>query len=270
MARPRIRTLKPENWSDRAIRSVGREARLLRDVLITLADDDGRWLHSWTAIAGHGYPGDVDVNATKIDKWSGELVAAKVIHLYSIDAERYGCFPKWHLHQSMQKYRMSDLPSPGDGIQTIRGSSKDDTKTILVSSEVDPHAHARVVGGLRSVPDTQKPQAVVARESIVSQKTSDARLNETVAILRQCERFHFDPLLAGVGNILAAHPDLDHKKAAHMAAARGADPNYRTTDAGRALDFAFADLAKRTDSGQTVKDRRGAALERLMRNGGAA
>lgn len=114
MSRPRIRTLKPENWADEAVGRVSRDARLLRDVLITFADDDGRWRHLPAAIIGHGYPYDEDVSAKLVRRWVDELVAEGIVIIYEHDAVAYGCFPKWHLHQQINKYSPSALPACTD------------------------------------------------------------------------------------------------------------------------------------------------------------
>jgi hypothetical protein len=72
----------------------------------------------------------------------------------------------------------------------------------------------------------------------------DERVRETVDILRRCPRLWFDPELMGVANTLLAHPSADHRKAAHLAVASATDPSYRTTDAAKALHFAFAHLER--------------------------
>lgn len=109
---PRIRTLKPGNWHDEAVCSVSKLARLLRDVLLTYSDDDGRWRHQPRAIIGFGYPEDDDVTPAKVTAWAAELHAAEVLHLYEHDGRSYGCFPSWHRHQVINKYTPSLLPAP--------------------------------------------------------------------------------------------------------------------------------------------------------------
>ncbi len=119
----RIRTIKPGNWHDEAVCSVSKLARLLRDVLITYADDDGRWRHQPRAIIGFGYPEDDDVSPAKIDAWTRELVAAGLVHVWEDDGRRYGCFPQWHAHQVINKYRPSPLPAPA-GVECAARTAK--------------------------------------------------------------------------------------------------------------------------------------------------
>lgn len=123
MSRPRIRTLKPDNWADEAVGAISRDARLLRDVLVTFADDDGRWRHLPARIIGHGYPYDDDVTAAKIKRWTGELIRVGLVIVYEIGGVDYGCFPRWHAHQRINRYTPSSLPACDDPRVVLRESS---------------------------------------------------------------------------------------------------------------------------------------------------
>ena len=117
MSRHRIRTIKPGNWHDEAVCAVSIPARLLRDVLITYADDDGRWRHQPRAIIGFGYPEDDEVTPAKVSRWTAELEGVGLIHIYQGEngnaaSHPFGCFPKWHDHQVINHYRESELPAP--------------------------------------------------------------------------------------------------------------------------------------------------------------
>lgn len=96
----------------------------------------------------------------------------------------------------------------------------------------------------------------------VDARAPDARLAETVEILRQAPRLEFDPGRVGVANILAANPHADHLQAARLVVARVADPAYRTVSAARALDFAFADLRREAARGGRADERREARRAR--------
>lgn len=110
MSRPRIRSFKPDCWSDDAISPLSRDARLLFAVLVTFADDDGRFRDLPAQIIGHGYPEDDDVNARKVNAWVSELVGAGVVVRYTVDDRHYGTFPNWHTHQRINRYTPSSLP----------------------------------------------------------------------------------------------------------------------------------------------------------------
>lgn len=111
MSRPRIRTVKPEAWHDEKVGRLSRDARLLFIVLITFADDDGRFRALPSAILGHGYPYDSDAGR-KIDKWLAELAAESLIELYTVESLPYGRFPQWARHQRVNRATPSQLPAP--------------------------------------------------------------------------------------------------------------------------------------------------------------
>lgn len=110
MSRLRIRTLKPETWEEPDVGALSRDARLLMVGLITMADDDGRWLHLPSKIIGHAYPHDNDVTPTKLAKWCDELVCKGIVALYEEGGTTYGTFPSWHSHQRINRYTPSRLP----------------------------------------------------------------------------------------------------------------------------------------------------------------
>lgn len=109
--RPRIRTFKPEAWQDERVGGVSRDARLLWVVLITLADDEGRFRALPSLILGHGFPYDTDA-PRKIDGWLSELDAAGLVRFYEFDGVPYGVFPKWTDHQRINRPAHSVLPAP--------------------------------------------------------------------------------------------------------------------------------------------------------------
>lgn len=97
----------------------------------------------------------------------------------------------------------------------------------------------------RSVTEIALPNLTIEREGErASASFDDPHVSEVERVLRSCPRLQFDPLLAAVTNAIAAYPDVDHVKAAHIAAGNASDPNYRTTDAGKALRYAIQELER--------------------------
>lgn len=107
----RIRTIKPSFWTSSTTARLSREARLLAVGLISMADDDGRFLASANAINGYVFPND-DLPPTKVKRWFKELVDSGMIHEYQRNGVSYGCFPEWHAHQVINRYTQSVLPEP--------------------------------------------------------------------------------------------------------------------------------------------------------------
>lgn len=108
---PRIRTIKPEFWSDLAVAGLSHEARLLTIGLISFADDEGRFVASTTAIGGYVYPHD-DLPHSRIRRWLDEVEAAGIIRLYSVKRREYGAFPNWRKHQRINRPSPSTFPAP--------------------------------------------------------------------------------------------------------------------------------------------------------------
>lgn len=107
----RIRTMKPSFWGDERVAKLTRDARLLLAGLISMADDDGRFLASPNAVNGYVFPND-DLPPAKVAKWLDEIARVGIIHTYRPDAVTYGCLPNWHKHQKINRYTPSQLPEP--------------------------------------------------------------------------------------------------------------------------------------------------------------
>jgi hypothetical protein len=107
----RIRTIKPSFWGSPTVAKLSRDARLLAVGLISMADDDGRFLCSTAAVNGYVFPND-DLPSPKVRRWLQQVAASGLTHEYEVDGVRYGCFPEWHEHQVINRYTPSILPEP--------------------------------------------------------------------------------------------------------------------------------------------------------------
>jgi hypothetical protein len=110
----RIRTIKPAFWGDEKITELSRDARLLFIGLMSMADDDGRFLASHQAIAGYVYPNDEDITPKKLALWLDEIEQQKMVTIYKRGRIRYGALPKFRDHQRISKPQKSSLPPPSD------------------------------------------------------------------------------------------------------------------------------------------------------------
>jgi hypothetical protein len=108
----RIRTIKPAFWGDDKVSLLSRDARLLFVGLISVADDDGRFLASHAAIAGYVFPNDEDVTPKRLAAWLDEIAALKLVILYTCGHIRYGVIPKYRRHQRINRATPSVLPEP--------------------------------------------------------------------------------------------------------------------------------------------------------------
>jgi hypothetical protein len=111
----RIRTIKPQFWGSADVGRMTRDARLLAIGLISMADDDGRFLASPAAILGYVYPNDDGLTPARVKKWLQELEGIGFAVFYEIDGGRYGCLPNYRKHQRISHPQASPLPAPPKG-----------------------------------------------------------------------------------------------------------------------------------------------------------
>lgn len=109
----RMRSLKPEFWSDLKITRVSRDARLLYLALWNQADEWARCHGDIRWIKGHCLPYDDDLNLASIDALLNELAGIGRIVRYSIGSEPFLFLPKLHKHQRLEPHKTpSRLPEP--------------------------------------------------------------------------------------------------------------------------------------------------------------
>jgi hypothetical protein len=108
----RIRTIKPSFWGDERVAELSRDARLLLVGLISFADDDGRFLASYQAIAGYVFPNDEDVTPRKLAAWLDEIACQGMVVVYDKGRIRYGALPKFRKHQRISHPQDSTMPPP--------------------------------------------------------------------------------------------------------------------------------------------------------------
>lgn len=107
----RIRTLKPTFWGDEKVARLALEERLLFVGLVSMADDDGRFLASATAVGGFVFPND-ELSPARIGKWLKRLDGLRLVHLYEVNGVKYGVLPNFDRHQVINRRSRSTLPAP--------------------------------------------------------------------------------------------------------------------------------------------------------------
>ena len=109
----RIRTIKPSFWADECVADLSRDARLLLIGLISVADDDGRFIATPTAVAGYVYPHD-EISPVTIKKWMREIEVKmrRNVTFYDVAGRKYGAFRKYRTHQKINRPQSSTLPPP--------------------------------------------------------------------------------------------------------------------------------------------------------------
>lgn len=109
----RIRSVKPEFWSDRSIARVSRDARLLYISLWNQADEHGRLHGDPRWVKGHCLPYEDDLDLADIDRLLDELENLGKVRRYVHDGDPYLYLPNLKKHQRLESAKVpSRLPEP--------------------------------------------------------------------------------------------------------------------------------------------------------------
>lgn len=113
MAR-KARPLSTSFWTDDKVCRLSRDARLTLAGLITrMADDDGRFLASATAVSGALFPED-ELPPARVKRWLAEIESEGLAMVYKVNGGTYGWLPGWNKHQKPPHPTKSTLPPPPD------------------------------------------------------------------------------------------------------------------------------------------------------------
>lgn len=107
----RIRTIKPSFWTDDAVTHMTWEARLLLVGIISMADDEGRFVATPQSVLGYVFPHE-HVTEAKFRRLLAEITQARIVQLYGTNGCTYGFLPKWKKHQKISHPQPSALPDP--------------------------------------------------------------------------------------------------------------------------------------------------------------
>lgn len=109
----RIRSAKPDFWTDPLMVSLPREIRFtFKGLWEVCADDFGRFLADARVVKGKVWPMDDDLTPKKIDRFLTTLAERKRIVLYSQYGVRYGYIVNWLKHQRVSHPSPSIFPDP--------------------------------------------------------------------------------------------------------------------------------------------------------------
>lgn len=104
----RIRTIKPEIWTDEKFVELSAWARLLFIGLWNFADDDGRMEFSPKSIKMKIFPAD----SVEITELFGELRRENLVNVYAVDNKEYLQVVGFAKHQKVDKRSTSKHPPP--------------------------------------------------------------------------------------------------------------------------------------------------------------
>lgn len=109
---PRIRSIKPDFWSDGVICELDLLTRLFYISLWTWADDAGRGRAIARELCGFSFPNDTAVTPARIERALTLLAQKGRIVLYEVQGERYFQIVHWAEHQKISRPTPSKIPPP--------------------------------------------------------------------------------------------------------------------------------------------------------------
>ena len=118
----RIRTVKPEFWTDEGVAALSIPARLLWIATWNLADDEGilRWTPEY--IKSQVFPYDPEITVAKTEKMMNELVDGDFIYPYFSGRvrQKLGFVIRFRKHQKINRPQIGRLPPPNWQLEEVR------------------------------------------------------------------------------------------------------------------------------------------------------
>lgn len=99
----RIRTVKPELWSDESLSQAHLPARLLFIGILNLCDDYGICRGNVKWIKSQIFPYDDNIRITEVSQWIDQLVKARMLVPFKIEDEGYLYVRTFSIHQRIDK-----------------------------------------------------------------------------------------------------------------------------------------------------------------------
>lgn len=106
------RMLWPDAALSRSLARCSRDAQLLFDRLVSLADDQGRQRDGADVVLGSAFPLLRDVEEADVERWLGELAYVRLIIRYEADEETLVQLRGWWEWQRLDWARASRYPAP--------------------------------------------------------------------------------------------------------------------------------------------------------------
>lgn len=206
----RIRTIKPQFWTDKKVMSLKRDIRLLFIGLWTLADDYGVVTSDTGVIKGHLFPNDADLRTQTINEWLNELAKARMIVPLIVSDEGYYYIRTFTDHQKVDKPSKTRFISDDElkaalsqysdiTNQILSKGSRDSSETPAMEREGEvvreEDIYTPVVGYLNKKCNTNfKPSSDKTRKLINSRLKEGFTIDDFKKVVdNQCSKWLTDP-----------------------------------------------------------------------------
>lgn len=132
---PRIRTIKPEFWSDEKLSSLDPVARLVFLGLICMADDAGRLLDNVKQLDGMIFPTTSDSTRESLATLAR---LGRIIRYTSASGQELIQITKWKEHQRVDKPAKYVLPGPTSAVVAQAAATASDASALATPSREPP------------------------------------------------------------------------------------------------------------------------------------
>ena len=131
----RIRTVKPEFWTNAQIMECAPLTRLFFIGLWNFCDDEGRHTLSLKQLKAQIFPAD-EIDSETIRRMIDELSQNDLITIYECDGKEYLQVTGWH-HQKIDRKNSSKLPSPNSPTSIIKHSCGSINNSTNIRRNID-------------------------------------------------------------------------------------------------------------------------------------
>lgn len=262
----RIRSVKPETWSDQKLARLSRDARLLYISLWNFADEQARMVGDPRQVKGMCLPMDDDLSPVEIDLLLDELAKAGRVVRYIVDDEHFLYLPNLSKHQRLDTGQDSRFPEPPDHdtapppqnpAPTAGKSGEVSGKSgevLGAAGDVQPRAHAsgagskeQVAGSPSLVPSAaERSFTVVGKPPTTNNRTAREGKARTPGRRPRVPRHPTDPFVAERVRQIRAEQGPD----AAMAYLRTVGENFGTEDKAAQLRRLEAWMAEHGEAGE--------------------
>jgi hypothetical protein len=160
---PRIRSIKPETWTDEKLGRLSRDSRLLFIATWSAADDYGNLRGAAALLRAFAFPYD-DVTLAEVESWTAELVSAGMLVQYLANGEHCLSIRHWDRHQRVDHPGKPSVPAPLP--EDLARLSRDSTETLAPDLRIQGPKDLRTEGPTPlsdKAPPSPDPSPSIAR-----------------------------------------------------------------------------------------------------------
>lgn len=130
----RIRTVKPQHWSDKELAKIPLQAHLLWIALWNFSDDEGVFENDPILIKSQVFPRRTDVRVEQVSQWIDQLVKARFVVPFEYNGSGYYIHRTFKTHQKIDKPQPSKIPS--EIIQRILDECSENDQPCIVKESI--------------------------------------------------------------------------------------------------------------------------------------